>query len=101
MPVRERRNQSSHPCYTKPDAGAATGSRINLVLGFTRLTAAKTSFFLYVLLGIFSRYVVGQDVDARENAGTQRNQLMKDTCLKQGIDAPGARASDRGAPDAH
>ena len=60
QPVRERRNQRSHPCYTKPEL-VATGPNQTWSWDITRLRGPKrwTSFYLYVLLDIFSRYVVG------------------------------------------
>ena len=44
-----------------------------------------TSFYLYVLLDIFSRYVVGWMVADRENAALAAT-LIEETCLKQGIE---------------
>ena len=60
QPVRERRNQRSHPCYTKPEL-VATGPNQTWSWDITRLRGPKrwTSFYLYVLLDIFSRCVVG------------------------------------------
>ena len=51
QPVRERRNQRSHPCYTKPEL-VATGPNQTLSWDITRLRGPKrwTSFYLYVLL---------------------------------------------------
>ena len=90
QPVRERRNQRSHPCYTKPEL-VATGPNQTWSWDITRLRGPKrwTSFYLYVLLDIFSRYVVGWMVADREN----------ETCLKQGIEPQVLTLhSDRGAP---
>ena len=69
QPVRERRNQRSHPCYTKPEL-VATGPNQTWSWDITRLRGPKrwTSFYLYVLLDIFSRCVVGWMVADRENA---------------------------------
>ena len=69
QPVRERRNQRSHPCYTKPEL-VATGPNQTWSWDITRLRGPKrwTSFYLYVLLDIFSRYAVGWMVADRENA---------------------------------
>ena len=51
QPVRERRNQRSHPCYTKPEL-VATGPNQTWSWDITRLRGPKrwTSFYLYVLL---------------------------------------------------
>ena len=55
-------------------------------------------FYLYVLLDIFSRYVVGWMVAERESAALAAT-LIEQSCLKQGI-APQVLTlhSDRGAP---
>ena len=97
--MRERRNQRSHPCYTKPEL-VATGPNQTWSWDITRLRGPKrwTSFYLYVLLDIFSRYVVGWMVADRENAALAAT-LIEETCLKQGIEPQVLTLhSDRGAP---
>ena len=99
QPVRERRNQLSHPCYTKPEL-VATGPNQTWSWDITRLRGPKrwTSFYLYVLLDIFSRYVVGWMVADRENAALAAT-LIEETCLKQDIEPQVLTLhSDRGAP---
>ena len=66
QPVRERRNQLTHPNYTKPEL-VATGPNQTWSWDITRLLGPKpwTYFYLYVLLDIFSRYTVGWMVAAR------------------------------------
>ena len=99
QPVRQRRNQLSHPPYTKPEL-VATGPNQTWSWDITRLLGPKrwTYFYLYVLLDIFSRYVVGWMVAERENA-TLAATLIEQTCLKQGIEPQGLTLhSDRGAP---
>ena len=55
-------------------------------------------FYLYVLLDIFSRYVVGWMVAERENS-TLAGQLIEESCLKQGVEPEVLTLhSDRGAP---
>ena len=85
QPVRERRNQRSHPCYTKPEL-VATGPNQTWSWDITRLRGPKrwTSFYLYVLLDIFSRCVVGWMVADRENAALAAT-LIEETCLKQRV----------------
>ena len=98
QPVRERRNQRSHPCYTKPSWWPRAPTR--LVLGYHPAPGPKrwTSFYLYVLLDIFSRYVVGWMVADRENAALAAT-LIEETCLKQDIEPQVLTLhSDRGAP---
>ena len=60
QPVRERRNQLTHPNYAKPEL-VATGPNQTWSWDIMRLLGPKrwTYFYLYVLLDIFSRYVVG------------------------------------------
>ena len=60
--------------------------------------ASTSYFYLYVLLDIFSRYVVGWMVAERENAALAAT-LIEQTCLKQGIEPQVLTLhSDRGAP---
>jgi len=83
--VRERRKQLVHPVYTKPELLA---TRPNEVWSWdiTKLLGPVkwTYFYLYVLLDIFSRYVVGWMVAHRESA-TLAKRLIDDTCQGQGI----------------
>ena len=60
QPVRERRNQLTHPRCTRPELVATTPNQ-TWSWDITRLLGAKrwTYFHLYVLLDIFCRYVVG------------------------------------------
>ena len=99
QPVRERRNQLEHPPYSKPEL-VATAPNQTWSWDITRLLAPTrwTYFYLYVLLDIFSRYVVGWMVAERENSALAAT-LIEQTCLKQGI-APQVLTlhSDRGAP---
>jgi putative transposase len=55
-------------------------------------------FYLYVVLDIFSRYVVGWMVAERESAAHAR-RLIVETCVKHGV-VPGTLTlhQDRGAP---
>ena len=99
QPVRERRNQLTHPSYTKPEL-VATGPNEAWSWDITRLLGPKrwTYFYLYVLLDIFSRYVVGWMVAERESSALAA-RLIEQTCLKQGIEPQTLTLhSDRGAP---
>ena len=99
QPVRERRNQLTHPSYTKPEL-VATAPNETWSWDITRLLGPKrwTYFYLYVLLDIFSRYVVGWMVAERENSALAA-RLIEQTCLKQGIEPQTLTLhSDRGAP---
>jgi len=83
--VRERRNQARHPQYAKPELLA---TRPNEVWSWdiTKLLgpAKWTYFYLYVILDIFSRYVVGWMAAHRESSALA-NRLIDETCTKQGI----------------
>jgi putative transposase len=83
--VRERRNQLSHPTYTKPELLATAPNQlwswdITKLLG----PAKWTYFYLYVILDVFSRYVVGWLIAERE-AASLAETLIAETCAKQGI----------------
>lgn len=58
--IRERRNQLTHPAYQKPELLATAPNQV-WSWDITKLLGpAKWSYFyLYVILDIFSRYVVG------------------------------------------
>jgi putative transposase len=97
--VRERRNQLRHPEYKKPEL-LATGPNQVWSWDITKLLGPVkwTYFYLYVILDIFSRYVVGWMVAERENASLAK-RLIEESCCKQEI-VPGQLMlhSDRGSP---
>jgi len=97
--VRERRRQREHPPYTKPQL-LARGPNQVWSWDLTKLLGPKkwSYFYLYVLLDIFSRYVVGWMVADRENAALA-GRLIEQTCHKQGVEPHVLTLhSDRGAP---
>ena len=83
----ERRNQRVHPAYAKPELLATAPNQV-WSWDITKLLgpAKWTYFSLYVLLDIFSRYVVGWMVAYREQA-TLAERLIAETAAKQGIAA--------------
>jgi putative transposase len=83
--VRERRDQLRHPSYQKPEL-LATGPNQVWSWDITKLLgqAKWTYYYLYVLLDIFSRYVVGWMVALRE-AAMLAKRLIEESCRKQGI----------------
>jgi putative transposase len=85
--VRERRNQLRHPAYAKPEL-LATGPNQVWSWDITKLLGPVkwTYYYLYVILDIFSRYVVGWMVAEGESA-TLAEQLIEATCAKQGVRA--------------
>ena len=97
--VRERRAQARHPVYTKPEL-VATGPNQVWSWDITKLKGPIPYLYysLYVILDLFSRYVVGWMVALHENAHLAE-RLIEQTCAKQGI-APHQLTihADRGAP---
>jgi putative transposase len=85
--VRERRNQLRHPEYKKPEL-LATGPNQVWSWDITKLKGPVkwTWFYLYVILDIFSRYVVGWLLARRESAALAK-RLIGDSCEKQGIES--------------
>jgi len=83
--LKERRNQLRHPQYKKPEL-LATGPNQVWSWDITKLLGPVkwTYFHLYVILDIFSRYVVGWMVAPRETAELAK-RLIAETCAKQGI----------------
>jgi len=83
--VRERRNQLRHPSYAAPEL-MATGPNELWSWDITKLKGPVkwTYFYLYVILDVFSRYVVGWMVAHRESAKLAE-RLIAETCERQGI----------------
>jgi putative transposase len=97
--VRERRDQARHPAYTKPELVATAPNQI-WSWDITKLKGpVKYLYFsLYVILDLFSRYVVGWMVAGHESARLAQ-RLIEATCLKQGIGPHQLTIhADRGAP---
>lgn len=96
-PARERRNQLTHPVYAKPEL-LATGANQVWSWDITKIKGPVkwTYYHLYVILDIFSRYVVGWMIAPRESAELAE-QLIAQTVAKQNI-APGELTlhADRG-----
>jgi len=84
--VRERRDQLRHPQYHKPEL-LATGPNQVWSWDITKLLGpAKWSYFyLYVIMDIFSRYVVGWTLAQRES-GQLAQRLIRETCVKENIE---------------
>ena len=85
--VRERRLQRRHPQYEKPEL-LATAPNQCWSWDITKLKGpVKWSYFyLYVVMDIFSRYVVGWMVATRENSSLAKT-LIGESCAKQRIDS--------------
>jgi putative transposase len=83
--VRERRNQLSHPVYSKPEL-LATGPNQVWSWDITKLKGPVkwTYYYLYVMLDIFSRYVVGWMLASRE-CNSLAQKLIEQSCQNQSI----------------
>jgi putative transposase len=97
--VRERRDQARHPAYAKPELVATAPNQI-WSWDITKLKGPIPYLYysLYVILDLFSRYVVGWMVATHENARLAQ-RLIEATCRKQGIGPHQLTMhADRGAP---
>lgn len=85
--VRERRRQVVRPAYAKPELLAVAPNQV-WSWDITKLKAPVkwTYYYLYVIMDIFSRYVVGWMVSYSEQAALAKH-LIEQTCLKQNIEA--------------
>ena len=83
--IRERRRQATHPATIKPELVDTAPNQV-WSWDITKLRgAAKWTYYsLYVILDIFSRYVVGWMVASRESAALAE-VLIRQTVAKQGI----------------
>lgn len=95
---KERRDQLAHPAHKKPELLATAPNQV-WSWDITKLLGpVKWSYYyLYVIMDIFSRYVVGWLVADRESASLAQN-LIEQTCQKQCI-LPGQLTihADRGS----
>ena len=96
--VRERRNQLARLTYTRPELLA---TRPNQVWSWdiTKLKAGAKwcYYYLYVVMDIFSRYVVAWCIATKEDSDIAK-KLMFDACLEQNV-MPGELTihADRGS----
>jgi putative transposase len=83
--VRERRDQLRHPTYHKPQLVASAPNQV-WSWDITKLLgpAKWTYFHLYVILDIFSRYVVGWMLASRESEHLAE-RLIRETVVKEGV----------------
>lgn len=83
--VKERRAQVQRPHYRKPQLLAQAPNQV-WSWDITKLKSIVkwTCFYLYVIIDIYSRYVVGWMVAHREQDALAK-RLIEETCLKQHI----------------
>lgn len=84
--AKERRDLARHPHYQRPEL-MATGPNQLWSWDITKLKGPVkwTYFYLYVILDVFSRYVVGWMLAPRETA-VLAQRLIAETCRRQGIE---------------
>jgi putative transposase len=84
--VGERRDQATRPTHVKPEL-CATGPREVFAWDITKLHGPQkwTYFYLYAIIDIYSRYVVGWMVADRESSALARI-LLAQTIAKEGAD---------------
>ena len=83
--TRERRRQATHPASVKPELVAVAPNDVwSWDITKLRGPATWSWFYLYVVIDIYSRYVVGWMVASRES-GPLAEVLIRQTVAKQGI----------------
>jgi putative transposase len=97
--VRERRDQLTHPAYAKPELLAERPNQLwSWDISKLKGPATWTWFYLYVILDVFSRYVVGWTVQYRET-GPIAEALIAQSCEQQQITREQLTVhADRGGP---
>ena len=97
--VRERRNQLTHPPYWAPELLAERPNELwSWDISKLKGPAKWTYFYLYVVLDVYSRYVVGWTVQHAEN-GPLAKALIEQTLEQQNIKRQQLTIhADRGAP---
>ncbi len=97
--VPERRNQLTHPAYNKPELLAERPNEL-WSWDISKLKAATrgTWFYLYVILDVFSRYIVGWTVQQHENAELATALIEQATEQQQITPKILTLHADRGAP---
>jgi putative transposase len=95
--VRDRRAQLTHPPYNKPELLATRPNEL-WSWDISKLKAATRGswYFLYVILDVFSRYIVGWTVRHHEN-GELAKALIEQAISQQPV-TPSVLHADRGAP---
>jgi len=81
----DRRRQATHPAHVKPELVAAKPNEV-WSWDITKLRGPKkwSYFYLYVIIDVYSRYVVGWMVADRESAALAED-LITASCEKQAV----------------
>src|SRR5205823_4429758 len=97
--VRERRDQLAHPPYARPELLAERPNELwSWDVSKLKRPAKWTYFYPYVILDVFSRYVVGWTVQYRENAQLATALIEQATEQQQITPQVLTLHADRGAP---
>jgi putative transposase len=97
--VRERRDQLTHPAYKKPELLATRPNELwSWDVSKLKGPAKWTYFYLYVILDVFSRYVVGWTVQQRETAQLAKALIEQAAEQQQITPELLTLHADRGAP---
>ena len=97
--VRERRAQLTHPAYAKPELLAERPNELwSWDVSKLKGPAKWTWFYLYVILDVFSRYVVGWAVQYRENGQLAKALIEQATDQQKITPKVLTLHADRGAP---
>jgi putative transposase len=91
----ERRRQATHPAKIVPELVATAPSQV-FTWDITKLAGPEKGvwFHAYVIIDIYSRYVVGHTVERAESAG-RAEELIRETITRNGI-VPETVHADRG-----
>ena len=93
-PCRDRRNQATHPAKTKPELMATKPGQVwSWDIAKLRGPDRGVYYDLYVILDIYSRYVVGWTVAAREDSEIAKDLIAAATHIHG---APDRLHADRG-----
>lgn len=97
--VRERRDQRIHPVYARPELIAQAPNDVwSWDITKLKTTVKWTYFYLYVVVDIFSRYVVGWMLSTRETGALARD-FVEQIALREDLAADQVTLhSDRGSP---
>lgn len=99
--VRERRNQRRHPEYKRPELLATAPNQL-WTWDLTKLRGPHKgeSYWLYVIIDVFSRYVVGWML-AHTESGELAERLIRESCRKHSVERDQLTVhADRGAAPA-
>jgi putative transposase len=97
--VRERREQRVHPVYARPELLAEAPNQLwSWDTTKLKTTVKWTYVYLYVVLDVYSCYVVGWLLSTRESAALAR-ELVEQTALREAVPKDQLTLhADRGAP---